>query len=55
MPTGQIVLVFAVVFGVVVGAFWLFVAAPGAAVDGSAAPPAQGRARGRHRGRRRTR
>ena len=28
MPTGQIVLVFAVVFGVVVGAFWLFVQRP---------------------------
>ena len=28
MPTGQILLVFAVVFGVVVGAFWLFVQRP---------------------------
>jgi len=28
MPTGPIVLVFAVVFGVVVGAFWLFVQRP---------------------------
>ena len=28
MPTGPILLVFAVVFGVVVGAFWLFVQRP---------------------------
>ena len=45
MPTGQILLVFAVVFGVVVGAFWLFVLAPGAEVDDSAAPPPQGQVR----------
>ena len=28
MPTGQILLVFALVFGVVVGAFWLLVQRP---------------------------
>ena len=53
MPTGPILLVFAVVFGVVVGAFWLFVQRPEQKSTAALHRRIKGEARGRRRGRRR--
>ena len=53
MPTGPIVLVFAVVFGVVVGAFWLFVQRPEQQSTAALRRRLKGERRGRRRGRRR--